>query len=125
MDANLKFVTVGVGACDKQRDGEVFRNSALYQRLEPRSLQVSEDRVLSHGEITLTHIFGGDEAYLLTRTLDSSKAVFNCRLSLPRRVVESAFGICASKWRILEKTIETKVDTGVEIVKYLHNIVID
>jgi hypothetical protein len=34
----------------------------------------------------------------------------------------------ASKWRILDKAIETKVDTGVEIVKciaLLHNIVID
>jgi hypothetical protein len=54
--------------------------------------------------------------------------MFNYRLSRARRVVESAFGICASKWRIPDKAIETKVDTGVEIVKcisLLHNIVID
>jgi hypothetical protein len=41
---------------------------------------------------------------------------------------KSAFGICASKWRILDKAIETKVDTGVEIVKcisLLHNIITD
>jgi hypothetical protein len=45
-----------------------------------------------------------------------------------RRVVESVFGICASKWRILDKAIETKVDTGVDIVKcisLLRNIIID
>jgi hypothetical protein len=96
-----------------------------------------EDTVLPHNEITLPHIFVGDEAYLLTtyliqpcsrRTLDRSKAIFNYRLSRARRVVECAFGICASKWRILEKAIETKVDTGVEIVKcvsLLHNIIID
>jgi len=69
----------------------------------------------------LPHIFVGDEAYPLTtytmkpysrRTLDRNKAC--------------AFGICASKWRILDKSIETKVDAGVEIVKYiavLHSII--
>jgi len=43
-------------------------------------------------------------------------------------VVERAFGICASKWRILDKAIERKVDTAVEIVKciaLLHNIITD
>jgi hypothetical protein len=37
-------------------------------------------------------------------------------------------GICASKWRILDKAIETKVDIGMETVKctaLLHNIIID
>jgi len=137
VDANLKFATVDVGACGKQSGGGVFRNSALYQSLETRSLQVPEDTVLPHSEITLPHIFVSDEAYLLTtylmkrysrRTLDRSKAIFNYRLSRARRVVECAFGICASEWRILDKANETKVNTGVEIVKcvsLLHNIIID
>jgi hypothetical protein len=54
--------------------------------------------------------------------------MFNYRLSRARRVVESASGICASKCRILDKAIETKVDTGMDIVKcvsLLHNIIID
>ena len=38
MDANLKFVTVDVGDCGEHSDGGVFRNSALYQSLETRSL---------------------------------------------------------------------------------------
>jgi hypothetical protein len=69
VDANLKSATVDVGAYGKQSDGRVFRNSALYQSLETRSLQVPEDRVLPHSEITLAHIFVGDEAYLLTTYL--------------------------------------------------------
>jgi len=67
--AYLKFVTVDTGAYGKQSDGEVFRNSALCQSLETRSLQVPEDTVLPHGEITLPHTFVGDEAYLLTTYL--------------------------------------------------------
>ena len=69
MDANLKFVTVDVGAYAKQSDGRVFPNSSLYQSLEKRSLQVPEDTVLPHSEIILPHIFVGDEAYLLTAYL--------------------------------------------------------
>jgi hypothetical protein len=59
---DLKFVPLDVVALGKQCDGGVFRNSALYQSLESRSLQVPEDKVLPHGEITLPHIFVGDEA---------------------------------------------------------------
>ena len=49
-------------------------------------------------------------------------------LSRALRVVECAFGICASKWRILDKATETKVDASVETVKciaLLHSIIID
>jgi hypothetical protein len=59
VDADLKFVTVDVTASGKQSDGGVFRNSALYQSLETRSLQVPEDTVLPHSEIKLPHIFVG------------------------------------------------------------------
>ena len=69
MDPNFKFVAVDVGAYGKQSDGGVFRKSALYQSLETRSLQVPEDTVLPHSEITLRHVFVGDETYLLTTCL--------------------------------------------------------
>jgi hypothetical protein len=49
-------------------------------------------------------------------------------VSRARWVVESATGICASKWRILDKVIETKVIKCGDIVKcisVLHNIIID
>jgi hypothetical protein len=60
---------VVVGTYGKQSDGGVFRNSGLCKSLETRSLQVPEDTVLPHSEITLTQIFVGDEAYLLTTWL--------------------------------------------------------
>jgi len=135
--ANLKFVTVDIGAYGKQSDGGLFPYSALYQSLETRSLKLPEDTVLPNSEITLPYVFVGDEAYPLTtylmkpykrRTLDRSKTIFNYRLSRARRVVECTFGICASEWRILDKAIEAKVGTAVEIVKciaLLHNIIID
>ena len=65
MDANLKFVTVDVGAYGKQNDAGVFRNLALYQSLETRNLKLPEDTVLPLSEIALPHIFVGHEAYPL------------------------------------------------------------
>jgi hypothetical protein len=69
VDANLKFVTVDVGAYGKQSDGGVFQYLALYQSLETRSLQLPEDTVLPKSEITLPHIFIGDEVCPLTTYL--------------------------------------------------------
>ena len=43
--------------------------------------------------------------------------IFKYILSRARRVVESASWISASKWRILDKAIETRVDKGMDIVK--------
>jgi hypothetical protein len=107
-----------VKAYGKQSFGGVFRYSALYQSLDTRSLHLPEDTVLPNSGITLPHIFVGDKAYLLTtylmkpysRTLDRSKAIFQYRLSRAH-VVECAFGICASRLRILDKAIETKAQT--------------
>jgi len=100
VDANLKFVTVDVGAYGKQNDGGVCRNSALYQSLATWNLQLPEDAVLPLSKITLPQTFVGHEAYPLTtykmkpysRTLNRCKAIFNYRLSRVRRVVECDFG---------------------------------
>jgi len=54
VDANLKFVTVDVGAYGKQSDSGVFRYSALYHSFESRSLKLPEDTVLPNSELTLT-----------------------------------------------------------------------
>ena len=79
----------------------------------------------------------GDEAYTLLsylmgpyprKQLTKSRRLFNYRLSKGRRVVESAFGILAGKWRMLNKPIETSPDMADRIVKcicVLHNTVID
>ena len=79
----------------------------------------------------------GDEAYTLLsylmrpyprRQLTHSRRLFNYPLSRGRRVVDSAFGILAGEWRILNKNIETSPDMADMIVKcicVLHNTVTD
>ena len=51
------------------------------------------------------------------RNLSTEEKVFNYRLSRARRVVENAFGILASGFRILLQPIDLKVDTIELLVK--------
>jgi hypothetical protein len=137
VDARMKFIAVDVGAYGKQSDGGVFRYSTLFQNLETGTLQVPDAVALPNSDIIVPHVFVGDEAYPLTsyllkpysrRTLDKNKAIFNYRLSRARRITECAFGVCASKWRVLNRPIETKVSTAEDTVKcitLLHNIIIN
>lgn len=60
--------------------------------------------------------------------LDLSKKVFNYRLSRARRVVESAFGILAERWRIYRRLIISSVANAKKIVQatvVLHNFIIN
>jgi hypothetical protein len=57
-----------------------------------------------------------------------SPRIFSYRLSKGRRVVESALGILAGKWRIFNKPIETSSDMAVKTVQFvcvLYNTDID
>jgi len=61
------------------------------------------------------------------RQLTESRRLFNYRLNRGRKVAESAFGILARKWRILNKSIETSPNMADRIVNVcvLHNTVVD
>lgn len=134
-DANYKFTVIDVGAYGRESDGGVFRNSVLFEKLQNKELNIPEDVELPGTNTKLPFIFVGDEAYpLLTHLLrpyprnqlDYDNRVFNYRLSRARRLVECSFGILVSKWRILNKSIETNVDFAIIITKVaclLHNIV--
>ena len=75
----------------------------------------------------------GDEAFPLRtnllkpyskRKLSLQQKIFNYRLSRARRVVENAFGILASRFRIFLRPIDLKVNTTETLIKAacaLHN----
>lgn len=134
---DYRFLAIDIGAYGKESDGGIFRHSNLSKKLETGALGVQRLSGLPGTETTVPHVLLGDEAYPLktylmrpypVSKLGPSETIFNNRLSKARQVVECAFGIMTSKWRLLHKAIEVNPDEADTIVKcicLLHNITID
>ncbi|XP_047991562.1 protein ALP1-like [Leguminivora glycinivorella] len=111
-DHDYCFSYIDVGACGSASDGGVFKNSSIYRKLENNLLP-------NNGVIV------GDAAFPLKTylmkpypgvNLSTEEKVFNYRLSRARRIIENAFGILVSRFRVLEKPIQTNLEAVDAIV---------
>ncbi|CAH2010515.1 unnamed protein product [Acanthoscelides obtectus] len=111
VDANYMFTYVDVGCQGRISDGGVFRNTVLGRKLEENRLMLPNDETLpNHTQTTFPYVFVADDAFALGPHLlkpfqgvyeaGSDERVFNYRLSRARRIVENAFGILASVFRV-------------------------
>nr|CAI5817973.1 unnamed protein product [Callosobruchus analis] len=109
---NYCFTYIDVGANGSASDGGVFKNSSIYRRLED-------------GLLPMDGIIVGDAAFPLKSyllkpypgsQLSTSEKIFNYRLSRARRIVENAFGILVSRFRVFENAIPTSLNTVDAIV---------
>lgn len=137
-DANYKFIMIDVGSYGKDSDGGVLSNSNILKRLENKTLKLPFPKALPNSNIFSPYTFIADEAFPLRTYImrpypkrllnNENKNYFNYRLSRARMTIECAFGIAATKFRILQKSIETKVENADHIVKaicVLHNVIMD
>ncbi|KAL2089296.1 hypothetical protein ACEWY4_013984 [Coilia grayii] len=96
VDARYRFLMVDVGAYGKSSDGGTLSLSANMMRPYPGLNLAPEQRV------------------------------FNYRLSTARRMVECAFGILASQWRVYRRSLGVSPETAKKVVKatcILHNYI--
>lgn len=133
-DADYCFTYVDVGSYGRENDASIFASSTFGTRLASGNLNLP---VEGHGN--LSHVFIGDEAFQLREAVmrpypasmghvagaeQHKRRVYNYRHCRARRVVENAFGILVTKWRILRQPIIARVESVHAIVKatcVLHN----
>ena len=131
--ALYKCLLVDIGDSGRQSDGSVYFNSNLGYAIENKLLKIPQSSKLPNYERVLPYVFIGEDAFGLKphmmkpyplQNLPTEKKVFNYRLSRARRVVENVFGIAASRFRVLWRTIIAHVEQVTVITKAvvsLHN----
>ncbi|KAJ8910310.1 hypothetical protein NQ315_012231 [Exocentrus adspersus] len=120
VDSNFCFTFADIGSQGRISDGGVLRNSLLWQEMCSNELQLPEPCPLPGSNIEAPFVVLADGAFALSahilkpypgsHELGSPKRIFNQRLSSTRVVVENAFGILSSVFRIFRKPIALEVN---------------
>lgn len=130
VNANYEFIYVNVGTNGRMSDGGVIEQTSFYKKLNEETLNLPKPE---QNVENLNYVFVADDAFGLHKNivkpfpqnnLTYEQRVFNYRLSRARRIVENAFGIMASRFRILSTEINLipeKVDKTVLACCILHN----
>lgn len=127
-----------IGAYGHEGDSTLFAISDFGKKLYAEQLDLPDDAMI--GDENIPFFLVGDDAFPMGRRLmkpfvptkkeklTNDQCVFNYRLSRARRVVENAFGIMTSKWRVLSRTMTCNPERAKKIVSActaLHNYFMD
>lgn len=135
VDADYCFRYVNVGCQGKLSNGGNFKNTKLYKKLEEKSLKIPHPSILQIlYAVKVPYVILADKAFALNEytmkpfqgesARGSQERIFNYRLSRARRVVENAFGILSSVFRVLRKPMLLEPKTATKIILatiHLHN----
>ncbi|XP_042913196.2 uncharacterized protein [Parasteatoda tepidariorum] len=125
VDANLMFIYVDVGTNGRISDGGVWNKSTLKKLLDSGKLEIPKAELLPELNVFVPHVIVADDAFPLEinimkpypgKYLSVERRVFNYRLSRARRVVENAFGILATRFRVFQTKIQAHPIKVVKIV---------
>lgn len=116
VDADYCFRYIDVGSDGRASDSTIFKVSILNIALEINMLNWPDGGLC----------VGDDNFPLRTnilkpfshRNLSLEEKIFNYRLSRARRVSENAFGILSSRFRILRRPINVKVENAELLVLF-------
>lgn len=115
VDANYKFLFIDVGCKGRISDGGIFNRSSLNSALQNNSINIPPPRNLPNTNVPTPFVILADDAFALKSNImkpynfrgqNRAEHIFNYRLSRARRMVESTFGLLASRFRLLRTIIE-------------------
>lgn len=133
VNANYEFIMVDIGDYGRLSDGSVFSSSNLGYAINNDTLNIPPPQQLDDNPTLYPYVFVGDDAFPLKPCLlkpypgqkqSVEERIFNYRLSRARRIVENAFGIATSRFRVFRRPICANVETATAITKavvVLHN----
>ena len=134
VDGQYKFRWVDAGAAGSCSDAQIFNASQLKRRIEDDRIGFPDPAPITQGGRDVPYFILADDAFALKtwlmkpygrRMLTREERIANYRISRGRRVVENAFGIRVSRFRVMRTTIELSPETVGEVVftcVVLHNI---
>ena len=128
----VRWVDMGTaGSCS---DTQIFNTCHLKRKIDDGSIGFPDPAPITQGGRDVPYFIFADNAFAQKtwlmkpygrRMLTREERVANYRISRGRRVVENAFGILVSKFRVMMATIELPSETVREVVftcVVLHNI---
>lgn len=136
-DAQYKFVYVDVDCNGRVSDGGVFNKCSFAQAMDHDNLNLPTATPLPGSEIPLPYVLVADAAFALRsnimkpypgRSLTAAQRIYNYRLSRARRVVENAFGILSTRFRIFRSPIQLDANRTKRLTLAccaLHNFLIE
>jgi hypothetical protein len=117
-NAKYEFIMVHSGTNGKVSDGGILHTIGFYEKLQSISFNLPAASTPMGINYSLPYTFVGDEAFMLMENLMKPYAdqglteenIFNYRLSRARRIIENAFGILSSRFRVFRTEISLDVD---------------
>ena len=132
-DYNYCFTLLDIGDYGRMSDGGVLSNSSFGNAMKTNSLALPNAETVPGIKSRIPYFFVGDQVFPLSTNmlrpypssyLQLNQRIFNYRLSRTRRVIENAFGILSTKFRVFRRPIiakPSKVTKVVQAACVLHN----
>lgn len=133
VNANYEFLMVDIGTNGRASDAGIFNDSLFFSKLKKGELKIPAPEFPPGCDTALPYVLVADDAFPLMenimkpfshKSMIEHEIIFNYRLSRARGVVENAFGILTSRFRILLKNINLSPEKATKVALsccYLHN----
>ena len=128
MDGDSKFLWVDMRAAGSTSDAQIFKHTNLRDKIEDDSIGFPDSESLGTGGPKVNFFLLGDDAFLLmlwlmrpysSHTIDLKVMVFNYQIRRGRTVVENAFGILTSRFRIFQSSLQQEPPVVYRVVMAL------